>query len=228
MLRFANCALVCAALALPCFVVPSLTAQDKSAPKADRWEKEIAALTAKDDTNPPQEGGIVFVGSSSIRLWDLKKSFPDLPVINRGFGGSQLADSVRYAGRIVTAYKPKTVVLYAGDNDLAGGKSPEQVASDFDQFVSLIRKDLPEAKIIYIPVKPSPSRWKLIEKMNETNGLIRERCEKGEKLVYVDIVKPMLASNGQPRPELYKKDMLHMNDEGYEIWAEALKPHLVR
>jgi lysophospholipase L1-like esterase len=217
-------ALLCSALA--CSALP-LAAQENQSEKADRWEKEISAMTAKDDTNPPRQGGIVFVGSSSIRLWDLKKSFPDLPVVNRGFGGSQLADSVQYAKRIVTPYQPKTVVLYAGDNDLASGKkSPEQIAKDFDQFVSLVREQLPESKIVYIAVKPSPSRWKLIEQMNETNRLIRERCEQGEKLVYLDIAKPMLDKDGQPRPELYKPDMLHMNDDGYKIWADLLNPHL--
>lgn len=227
MLRISVRALLCAALALPCLGLLSIaTAQEKSAERTDRWEKDIAALTAKDDTNPPPKEGVVFVGSSSIRLWDLTKSFPDLPAINRGFGGSQLADSLRYADRIVLPYKPKTVVLYAGDNDLAAGKSPEQVAKDFDAFVDRVRKELPETKIVYIAVKPSPSRWRLIEKMNETNRLIRERCEAGENLVYLDIVKPMLDADGQPRPELYKQDMLHMNARGYQIWADLLKPHL--
>jgi lysophospholipase L1-like esterase len=244
MLRRLTLELFVLSLALPCLAVSTaiVAAQEKSAEKAsknapaeasskpdDRWEKELSALTAKDSVDPPPPGGIVFVGSSSIRLWDLKKSFPELPAINRGFGGSQLADSVRYADRIVTAYKPKTVVLYAGDNDLAAGtapKSPEQIAKDFDDFVAVVRKSLPEAKIVYIAVKPSPSRWKLIGKQRETNRLIRERCEQGERLLFLDIEKPMLGSDGQPRAELFKADNLHMNDHGYAIWAELLEPHL--
>jgi len=225
MLAIASRALLCLSVVL--LLAAPTRAQDKSAEKTDRWAKEIAAMTAKDSTSPPPKDGIVFVGSSSIRLWDLKESFPELPVINRGFGGSQLADSVRYAEQIVTPYKPRAVVLYAGDNDLAGGKkSPEQVANDFDAFVAAVRKELPEAKILYIAIKPSPSRWKLIDKMNQANRLIRERCEQGENLEFVDIVKPMLDAEGQPRPELYKQDMLHMNDDGYAIWAEQVLPHL--
>jgi lysophospholipase L1-like esterase len=208
-------------------------AQEKSAEKAaspqtDKWEKDIAAMTAGDATNPPPKHGIVFVGSSSIRLWDLKKSFPELPVINRGFGGSHLADSVRYAERIVTPYQPKTIVLYAGDNDLAAKppKTPEQIAKDFDAFVSIVRRSLPEAKIIFIPVKPSPSRWHLIDAQRETNELVRERCKQGENLVFLEIEKPMLGDDGKPREELFKQDMLHMNDEGYKVWAALLEPHL--
>lgn len=225
MLANASRALLCLALLFSSVALAG--AQEKSPEKTDRWAKEISALTAKDATNPPPKDGIVFVGSSSIRLWDLKKSFPDLPAINRGFGGSQLADSVRYADQIVTPYKPRTVVLYAGDNDIASGqKSPEQVAKDFDSFVAAVRKELPEAKILFIAIKPSPSRWKFIDKFNEANRLIRERCEQGENLVYIDVVKPMLDAQGQPRPELYKQDMLHMNDDGYAIWVKALQPHL--
>jgi len=126
----------------------------------------------------------------------------------------------------VTAYKPKMVVLYAGDNDLNAGKSPKQVASDFEEFVARVHKELPETKIAYIAIKPSPSRWKLIDQMKEANRLIREQCETNHKLIYVDIVKPMLDDNGQPRQELYKKDMLHMDDDGYQIWADRLRQHL--
>jgi lysophospholipase L1-like esterase len=201
-------------------------ADPKKPAQADRWEKTIAAFEAADAKSPPAKGGVVFVGSSSIRLWDLKKSFPDLNAINRGFGGSQLADSVRYADRIVTPYKPRVVVLYAGDNDIAAGKKAEEISRDFTHFVAAVRKELPDTKIIYIPVKPSTARWKLIDEQRKTNQMIKDQCEKGENLVYLPIEKPMLDDQGQPRPELLRKDGLHMTDEGYAIWNAMLKPHL--
>jgi lysophospholipase L1-like esterase len=194
---------------------------------ADKWEKEIAAFEAKDKESPPPQDGIVFIGSSSIRRWDLKKSFPQLPAINRGFGGSQLADSVKYVPRIVIPCRPKTIVLYAGDNDIAAGKSPQQLAADFAAFVKAVRGQLPKSKIIFLAIKPSPSRWKFYEEQQTANRLIREQCETGENLDYVDLVKPMLGGDGMPRSELFVKDQLHLSDAGYELWVKVLAPHLV-
>ncbi len=108
------------------------------------------------------KGGILFVGSSSIVRWDVAKWFPNMPVLNRGFGGSQIADSVHFAERIIVPYRPRTIVFYAGDNDLASGKTPEQVLADFKAFVSKVRASSPEAKIIYVGIKPSIKRWSLI------------------------------------------------------------------
>jgi lysophospholipase L1-like esterase len=192
----------------------------------DRWEKEVAAMEARDAKQMPPQGGVLFIGSSSIRLWDLKKSFPDLKAVNHGFGGSQTADSVRYFERLVTPVAPKTIVLYAGDNDIAAGKSPEQVANDFAAFHSLVRKMLPETRLIFLPIKPSPSRWKMIEKQREANRLIREQIAKDPKAVYVEIEKPMLGEDGQPRPELFRDDKLHMTEKGYEVWTSLLTPLL--
>ena len=142
-------------------------------PVKDRWESAIRDFEAQDRKQPPAPDGIVFVGSSSIRLWKLTESFPGLEAINRGFGGSQLADSVRYADRIVTAYRPKLVVLYAGDNDLAAGRSPEQVFADFKHFVAKVHAALPKTRILYIGIKPSLSRWKLIDKIRDANRRIK-------------------------------------------------------
>jgi lysophospholipase L1-like esterase len=197
-----------------------------AAPPADRWEPAIRAFEAQDRLQPPTPGGVVFVGSSSIRLWDLAKSFPGRNAINRGFGGSQLADAVRCAERIVVPYAPRVVVLYAGDNDLAAGKSPEQVFDDFKQFVATVHRALPKARIVYVGVKPSPSRWKLIDKVRATNALIREFAAKDTRLVFVDVERPMLGPDGKPRPELFRPDRLHLNDEGYRLWASLVAPHL--
>ncbi len=197
-----------------------------TAATADRWESDIAAYEAMDRKSPPMQDGIVFIGSSSVRLWDVRKSFPDLPVVNRGFGGSQLADSVRYADRILIPYRPKTVVLYAGDNDLAAGKSPEQVLADYKAFVAKVHGALPDTRIVYVAVKPSPKRWALIEKVRETNRLIRAAAEQDPRQVFVDVEKPMLTAEGQPRAELFRADELHLNDEGYKLWTELVRPHL--
>jgi lysophospholipase L1-like esterase len=198
----------------------------QEAPAEDRWEKAISEFEKKDKESPPAPGQIVFVGSSSIRLWKLEESFPDLDTLNRGFGGSQVADSVRYADRIVIPYKPRQIVFYAGDNDLAAGKSPEQVRDDFKAFVAKVRAALPEVEIIYLSIKPSEARWKLVEEGRKTNQLIEEFCKAGKDLKFVDVGSPMLGKDGKPRPELYVEDKLHLTPEGYELWASILRPHL--
>ena len=201
-----------------------------------KWEKDIAKFEASDKANPPKKGQVLFVGSSSIRLWNLKKSFPDLDAINRGFGGSQIEDSTYFAGRIVLPYQPRLIVMYAGDNDIASGKSPTQVADDFKAFVAKVRgkagdtsadaKAPAPAPIIYIAIKPSIARWKLVDKVREANKLIREFCEKGDKLTFLDIETPMIGDDGKPKAELFVKDNLHLSEAGYKMWDELLKPHL--
>ena len=197
-----------------------------AAEPADKWEKAIADFEAQDRQSPPPKNAILFVGSSSIRLWDLNKSFPDLPAINRGFGGSQMSDVVRYASRIVTPYKPRAIVLYEGDNDLANGRKPEEVAADFDAFLKLVRADLPETPMIVIGCKPSPKRWALIDQQRTTNRLLAERCTADGHCTFLDVEKPMLGDDGQPRADLFVEDKLHLNDKGYELWTKLLEPLL--
>ncbi len=196
------------------------------APDFGRWEKEIAAFEKKDMDAPPPKGAILFAGSSSIRLWNLKKSFPDLDVINRGFGGSEIADSTHFAPRIILKLQPRIIVFYAGDNDTANGKKAEQAASDFKDFADLIHRDLPKTKIIFISIKPSLARLKMAEEQRKANGLVEAYCKKNDYLTYLDAAGPMLGEDGKPRPELFGKDGLHMNDKGYELWASLLKPYL--
>src|SRR5688572_28291176 len=138
-----------------------------------RWEKDIAAFEAMDRKNPPEKGGVLFVGSSSIRLWtNIAQDFPNLKVISRGFGGSHLPDTTYFAERIIFPYEPSKIVLYAGDNDIARGRSPEQVAADFRALVEKVHAQLPKTKIYYLAVKPSPSRWHLSPQGREANRLI--------------------------------------------------------
>lgn len=209
-----------------CMVMPSASAIIAQQPAGNRWENEIAAFERQDANRRPPENAVLFVGSSSIRLWKLEESFPDLKVINRGFGGSQLADSVHFAERIVIPYRPRLVVLYAGDNDLAAGKKPEQVLADFKQFAVKMKAALPETRIAYLSIKPSIKRRALIDRIRETNAAIKQFISGDERLSYVDVFQPMLTAEGEPRPELFRDDGLHLNAEGYKLWASLLQPVL--
>ena len=151
-------------------------------------------------------------------MWDVKKWFPDLPVINRGFGGSQIADSVEFADRIVLPCRPKVIVFYAGDNDTAAGKTPEQITGDFKMLVQKVHKALPKTRIVVLAIKPSAKRWQFIERVRETNPSHSPQTEKDPRLVFVDVEPPMLA-DGKPRAELFLADGLHLNAEGYAPWT---------
>jgi lysophospholipase L1-like esterase len=199
-------------------------------PSPDRWEAEIARLEASDRDQPPVAGGIVFAGSSSIRLWDLPRSFPGLKAANKGFGGSSIADNTRYAQRLILPWKPARIVFYAGDNDIASGRSPENVAADFKEFAGLIHAALPDCRIHFISIKPSPARWKFWPQAREANRLIKEFCQADERkrLVFVDIVPTLLGSDGQPHIEFFRDDKLHLNDAGYAEWTKVINLALGR
>ncbi|TWU09592.1 Aldose 1-epimerase [Symmachiella macrocystis] len=196
--------------------------------KFSRWEKAIRKFETQGRQQPPEAGGTLFVGSSSIRFWDLPKYFPDRPVINHGFGGSQMIDSLYFADRIVLPYQPSTIVVYAGDNDIAGGQSPETVAEDFQRFARKIHAALPETKIVYIAIKPSLRRWNLYEQMANANALISAFADTDERITFADIAKPMLNEQGTPKPELFIKDGLHLSPAGYELWTSVIEPLLPR
>jgi len=191
-----------------------------------RFEPDVLAFEAWDRQNSPPRDAVLLVGSSSIRMWPTAESFPELSVINRGFGGSHASDVNHFAERIVLKYEPRTIVFYAGDNDVADGKSPEQVAGDFQRFVDIVRAKLPNAEIIYLPIKPSLARWRLWPRMQETNALVAEFIRGKRRLAYVDTATPMLGPHGQPRPELFLEDGLHMNAAGYQIWSDRLRAKL--
>jgi len=202
-----------------------LTAQQPVDP--NRFEPAIQKFEAADKANPPAKGGIVFIGASSIVRWtNLAESFPDLKVVNRGFGGSELSEAVKYAGRVVVPHAPRMVVLYEGENDLNRGVTPEVIASDFDRFSQLIHTSLPAARLVVIGLKPSLLRWKLRDGMQQTNTLIRTRCAADSKCTYVDPWPWMIGKDGTPKPEFFVEDGLHMTPEGYKAWTQMLKPHL--
>ena len=192
-----------------------------------RWEPAIAAFEAADRANPPPKGGILFIGSSTIRLWKtLAKDFPDHTVINRGFGGSEIADSTHFADRIIFPYAPKQIFLRAGGNDIHAGRLPEEVAADFADFVRVVHGRLPDAKIVYIAVNPAPSRWDENDKYRNLNKRIRELAMRVPRVSYVDAYDISLTADGRARPELFVTDMLHFNADGYKLLAERVRPYL--
>lgn len=190
--------------------------------KADKWEKDIAAFETKDKASPPPQNEIVFVGSSTIRMWKTAEAFPDLKVINRGFGGSEIADSVKYADRIILPYKPRIVVVFAGGNDINSGKTPEKVADDFKALVGKIHGALPRTKIYFLSLFPNVKRRAQDEKCVKVNELIQAFTKTDERLSFVDTASKMRAADGGPRPELLRDDGLHMNEECYKIWNEIV------
>jgi lysophospholipase L1-like esterase len=197
------------------------------------FQAEIEAFEASDRANPPPQGAVLFIGSSSIRLWkSLARDFPELTVINRGFGGSTIAQSTLYADRIVIPYHPKMIVLYAGGNDLHGGATPEQVEADFERFVAAVHASLPQTRIAYISINPSVARWAEEDRVNAANRLIsqyiRKNNRKAAELAYIDSHSRLLSREGQPRPEILRPDGLHLNDDGYALWVKILKPQIVR
>jgi lysophospholipase L1-like esterase len=193
----------------------------------NQWEPAIRQFEAADAVQLPTPGGIVFIGSSSIQKWaSLPQDFPGRNAINRGFGGSRLADSTYFAHRIATKYRPRLIVLYAGDNDLFEGHTAEQVFADFKDFVAAVRQDLPDEPIAFISIKPSPSRAHLMPAMRAANALIADYARAQKNIRYVDVFTPMLDANGQPRAELFIEDRLHMNRAGYALWISILTPLL--
>ena len=194
----------------------------------DRWEPTIKKFEEADKLSPPPQNAIVFIGASSIVRWNLKESFPELgaQAINRGFGGSLAADSVRYADRVVIPYKPRMVVFYAGDNDVEANHTPAQIAGDFAAFEQKVHAALPDTQIVFISIKPSIRRFPWIEQIKGANALVREYCATHPHLTFVDIVPQMLGEDGKPRKELLVADGLHMTPAGYKIWNDAMRPIL--
>ncbi len=192
------------------------------------WQPTIDDFAAADLKRRPDGNGVLFVGSSTIRMWrNLAEDFRQQPVvINRGFGGSTLADCNYFARQLVLQYRPAQVLVYAGDNDLAMGRTPAQVLDTFVRFVSTVRDELPNARIAYISIKPSPLRAALMPLVQETNQLISSYVGTLRNADYIDTHSAMLTADGQPRAELFLGDMLHMNAQGYSLWQSIIGPYL--
>lgn len=212
-----------------CLLLATGTAARALPPPPQSWQADIDQLVANDATHPPPRNAVLFVGSSSIRMWTtLAPDFPGVPVINRGFGGSAIADSTYYADRIIVPYHPRLIVMYAGDNDIAEGCTPQQVLDEFKAFVARVRRGLPDVAIAYISIKPSIAREAMWPRMREANRLIDGWTRTQSRVTFVDVAPKMLGAGGKPRASLFRPDGLHMTAAGYAIWIQALRPVLAR
>ena len=191
------------------------------------FANEVRAFKHQDSLKFPPPGAILFVGSSTFRKWtNIHEDFPRHVIINRGFGGSTLDDVVRYARDIIYLYHPREVVIYCGDNDLAAGRSAKKVYKRFVKLYDMIRKRLGTIDIVYVSIKPSPSREKLMPEMEQTNDLIRNFMAERSHASFVDVYHLMLNSQGRPIDNLFVADKLHMNEKGYKLWQQAIQPYL--
>lgn len=215
-------------IALPALLCTALLiASSAYAEKPEsRWTGSIEAFETQDAKEPFAKNGIVFVGSSSIRMWDTDRSFPEREVLNRGFGGSQTSDVLQFLDELVLKHEPNVVVFYCGDNDIAAKKTPARVKKDIHTFFNRVHEHLPETSIVYIPIKPSVSRWKMWEDMSEVNQAVEKSAKEKSWLYYCDTATPLLDNAGKPMPKLFKSDGLHLSDEGYSLWNEQVEKTL--
>ena len=224
------CIILAAAAALagaPGVVRAATPGKTPAAPKrSSRWERHIARFEAADKKTPPPKGAILFLGSSSIVRWNTKKLLPTYTTINRGFGGSQIVDSLQYADRILIPYAPRLVVFYAGDNDIAAGKTPAQVLADYKALVAKVHAKLPKTRFVFVAIKPSISRWRLWKQMAQANRLIADFGRRDPRLGYLDIAAPMLGPDGKVKRALLVSDGLHLSTDGYALWTSLVTPLL--
>jgi lysophospholipase L1-like esterase len=196
-------------------------------PSSDQWHHDMARFAAEDAATAPPRDAFVFTGSSSVRMWrTLAEDFSGKPILNRGFGGSQVREAVHHADRIAIRYRPRMVLLYAGDNEIDAGRSPEHVLHDFRAFVARVRRDLPDTPIAFLAIKPSPLRAGQLPRQQAANALVRREAARLRNVVFIDVATPMLGTDGQPQPGLFLEDRLHMNDQGYALWRAIVAPHL--
>lgn len=195
---------------------------------ASRWHTTLEEFAAADKAKKPSGRGVLFVGSSTIRMWKtMVTDFRDVPVIiNRGYGGSTLEDSSHMVRQLVTQYQPSQVLVYAGENDLQEGSTPAQVLASMKRLVQAVRAELPGARIAFISIKPSPSRANLLPAVRVSNLLIAEYLMTQHNAEYIDVYTPMMKADGQLRPELFLPDMLHMNAAGYALWQAVIAPYV--
>jgi lysophospholipase L1-like esterase len=194
------------------------------------WGFQISAYEKQDRINPPKPGVVVFTGSSSIRFWrTLSDDMKPLDAINRGFGGSQLSQVNEYAARIVLPYRPKAVVLYAGENDMSWPwhKSADTVLTDFRQFVKIVHTAIPGTRIYYISMKPDPARWGNWPALANANRIVEAYCRTEDRVKFIDVSAAMLDAQGKPRRELFRRDGLHMNSQGYALWTSIIRSVLL-
>lgn len=195
------------------------------APPEERFAGEIRAFRTWDSKNAIPRQPVLFVGSSTIRLWRTAEAFPDLPVVNRGFGGAQFPDLLRYRDDVILRYPdPSCIVLYCGDNDIASGRTAEEVAADFAALHRAVREAFPRTPLVYITIKPSPSRWRFWPEQEKANTLIAARCAQDPLARVADIASALLATGSPPAETLFLPDRLHLNEDGYRLCTEVVRP----
>lgn len=195
------------------------------------FHSEIQHFKTQDSIHFPPKDAILFLGSSSFRKWeDVRSYFPGYTIINRGFGGSTIPDAIRYANDIIFPYQPKQILIYEGDNDLASSDkiTPDSVLNRFEKLFTLIREKLPNTSIAFVAIKPSPSRQKLMPKMQEANSLIKDFLKNKKNTAFIDVYHKMLNKDGTPIKDIFLEDELHMNAKGYQIWQKAIQPYLLK
>ena len=193
-----------------------------------QWEDEIRAFEEEDRRSPPPAAGVLFVGSSSIRLWTtLHADFPGLPVLNRGFGGSQIREVTALVPRIVLPYEPRLIVFYCGSNDIASGaRNAAEVLDDYRAFVRAVHASLPDTRILFVSIAPNPARWHLRQAFRKANASIKAYTRTDPRLGYIDVWTHMIGVNGRPQPDLFVDDRLHMNEKGYAVWRRVIGARL--
>lgn len=197
-------------------------------PDPARLAADVAAFAAADSLDPPPPGGLLCIGSSSLRMWHptLARDLAPHQVVPRGFGGSTMLDVLHYAPRLVLPYRPAGILLYAGDNDIDFGVTPEEFLAVFRRFTALVRSELPDARLYVLSIKPSPARWARWPAMARANALLQEACGRDPFMHYVDVATPMLGADGLPRRELFLPDLLHLDGAGYGLWAQVVRESL--
>lgn len=193
-------------------------------PDPHRFDEEIESFRTWDEKNAIPDAPILFVGSSSICMWKSAVLFPGLPVVNRGFGGAHISDMLFFKQDILLKYiKPACLVMYCGDNDVAGGKSAERVVEDFNAWWTTVKEAFPRTSLVYIPIKPCPNRWNIWEEANKANMAIKSLCEEDSLLYYADTATPMLETGRPPADDLFIADKLHLSEKGYEMWTKVVQ-----
>lgn len=188
-----------------------------------RFQQEVEQIEEKYAALPKTDGLTVFTGSSSIKMWkDLPEYFPDHPLINAGFGGSQTSDLLHYVDELIIQYQPKKVFIYEGDNDISAGKSSTEIILTMDELVKKIDEAVPGVEILLISAKPSISRWHLKAEYEDLNQHLKEYSQLFDNVKYVDIWTNMIDENGEPKSNLFLEDNLHMNKAGYDLWEEVI------
>ena len=220
MKRFSYLCILAASLILSPLVVAEVPDPDPG-----RFAKSIEYFGVWDSKNSFPEDAILFVGSSSILFWPTATAFPGKPIINRGFGGSEISDVIHFYDRVIRPYAATRIFLYVGDNDIAHGKMADQVFEDYKELAGMVQSDFPNTELIFISIKPSKARWEKWPIMVEANRMVKEYAEQDPRLGYADLATPLLDDTGQPR-DVFVDDGLHLNEHGYYLWQQALAPHL--